>query len=403
MKPDSHNASAAPRPRHPKLWQPVLAAVVLAALLGGGWAMLHTGTEAAGKSDAPQERPQELGPSDFITVQADELRVLLPISGELTALSQATVKSKVAAAVTGTFLPEGIAASKGQVVMRLDSGDLQAQLQAQQAAQEDARARLVLAQKNLETSKALLRQKYISQTAYDAAESTVDIARAALKAASAQLDIARRARADADVRAPIDGIISRRFVQTGEKVSPDTPLFSIVDLKQMILEAQVPTNAIARVRPGQVASFDMEGFEDRHFSGTVARINPAAEAGSRTMTVYISVENGDGALRAGMFAKGNIILEKTAALPQVPLASLRQENGVDTVLKIEDGRIVSQPVELGLHDERNGMVAVVSGLQAGNRVISTKLDGVRAGTSVILPEAPRGKPSGRVPSSSTKG
>ncbi len=403
MKPDVRNTLEAPRARHPKFRQSVLIALVLTGLFGAGWAMLRTDTEAAAKSDDTQEQPQELSSSDFITVQTDELRILLPISGELTAQNQATVKSKVAAAVIETLLPEGIKASKGQIVMRLDSGDLQAQLLARQAAQEDARARLVLAQKNLETSKALLRQKYISQTAYDAAESTVDIARAALKAATAQLDIARRARADANVRAPIDGIISKRFAQVGEKVSPDTPLFSIVDLKRMILEAQVPTSAIARVREGQVTSFDMEGFEDRHFNGTVARINPAAEAGSRTMTVYIQVENGDGALRAGMFAKGNIVLEKTAALPQVPLASLRQENGIDTVLKIENGKIVSQPVKLGLRDERNNMVAVISGLQAGNRVISTKLDGVRAGTTVTLPEIPQSKPLGQAPSLSTKG
>jgi RND family efflux transporter MFP subunit len=408
MKNDFHIATEPGRARRFKRWLPPLAGLILVGAAGGAWMMFHANPSgAAAKADAAEAAKkaevQELAFSDFMIVEARELSVMLPISGALNPLSQATVKSKVAAGVLETLVPEGIKVARGQVVMRLDTGDLQARLATQQAAQEDAKAKLALAAKNHETNQALLRQKFISQTAYDTAENNVDIARAALKSAVSQVDIARRALDDATVRAPIDGIISKRFVQPGEKASPDTSLFSMVDLKQMILEALVPASEIPRVKAGQPVRFDVEGFGSRHFSGNVARINPAAEAGSRAMTVYIAVNNEDGALRGGMFAKGGITLEKSAAAPVVPISALRQENGADTVFTIEHNKIVSQPVKLGLRNEDDGMAAVISGLAAGARVMIVKLDGIKAGSAVKLPQDTQNKQPITAPSTTLKG
>jgi membrane fusion protein (multidrug efflux system) len=405
MKNDLQIAKIPLRSSRVKRWLPPLVGIALIGALGGGWMLLHASTSGAAKAEdanaANKVVIQELAATDFATVEARELSVTLPISGALTPLSQATVKSKVAAGIVETLVPEGIRAARGQVVMRLDTGDLQAHLDTQLATQEDAKAKLALALKNHETNQTLLRQKFISQTAYDTAENNVDVARAALKSAVSQVEIARRALDDATVRAPIDGIVSKRFVQPGEKASPDTPLFSMVDLKQMVLEAQVPTSEIPRVKEGQRASFDVEGFENRHFTGKVARINPAAEAGSRTLTVYIAVNNEDGALRGGMFAKGGITLEKTAVTPLIPLAALRQENGVSTVFKIENSKIVAQRVKLGLRNDDDGMVAVTSGLAAGTQVIIVKLDGLKDGSAIKLPQAASDKLLSNSPTSSS--
>jgi RND family efflux transporter MFP subunit len=328
-------------------------------------------------------------------VQSRELSVLLPISGALAPFNQATVKSKVIAEVSEMRVPEGVKVARGQVVMLLGTGDLQSKVVAAQATEDDAKAKLELAMKTHETNQTLLRQKFISQTAYDTAENNVDIARAAVKSATAQLDIARHALDDATIRAPIDGIVSKRFLQAGEKASPDTPLFAIVDLRQMILEAQVPASEIPRVKEGQVVNFDVEGFDNRRFHGKVARINPAADAASRAITVYIAVDNPDGALRGGMFANGGITLQQSASTPVVPLASVHVDNGAATVFKIENGKVVEQPVKLGLKSEDDGMVSVVSGLAAGTRIIAVKhLDGIKAGTAVTLPASDKGADKG---------
>jgi RND family efflux transporter MFP subunit len=166
-----------------------------------------------------------------------------------------------------------------------------------------------------------------------------------------------------------------------------------VNLRQLVLEASVPASEIPRVKPGQGVAFRVEGFAGRDFSGRVARINPAAEAGSRAMTVYIEVANRDGALRGGMFARGGITLEQSARMPVVPAAALRDDQGGSLVFKVENDRVVAQPVTLGLRNEDEGMVEITSGLDAGSRVLVVKLDAVKPGSAVRLPGAAPAKQS----------
>ena len=249
-------------------------------------------------------------------------------------------------------------------MVRLDTADLQARVGVQEGALDDARARLALANKNRENSNVLLKQKFISQNALDTSQNGVDLALAAVKSATAQLDIARRARDDAQVRSPIDGIISKRYVQVGEKAAPDMALFAVVDLSRLILEALVPASDIPR-------------------------INPAAETGSRALIVYVAVANADAALKSGMYATGGITLRTAAQVPAVPVAALRSSEGVTSVLRIDNGKIVEQVVQTGLRNEAEGMVEITAGLTPGMQVLAVRLDGIKPGSLVKLP-TPKG-------------
>lgn len=394
--------------RRPRWRMPVIV-VLIAAIAGGGWLATHPQDSDAVEHGAAKAAPKaadilELGTGDVATVEERELRVTLPVSGTLMPHSQATVRSKVAAEVRETLVQEGMPVARGQVVMRLDTADLEARVATQQAALEEARARLALAHKNQASHVALLQQKFISQTAFDTAQSNVELAQAAVKSAASQLDIVRRALADAVVRAPIDGIVSKRHVQPGEKVAPDMPLFAVVNLKHMVLEASVPASEIPRIRQGQGVAFQVEGFAGRGFGGKVARINPAAEAGSRAMTVYIDVGNDDGALRGGMFAKGGITLEQSARMPVVPMTALRADGkGNSTVYKVDNNKVVAQPVALGLRNDDEGMVGIASGLDAGSQVLVVKLDAVKPGSEVRLPGAASPRQSASTPTAGRKG
>src|SRR5262249_46937886 len=152
----------------------------------------------------------------------------------------------------------------------------------------------------------LLRQKFISQNAFDTTQSVYDAADANMRSAEAQLRLAQKAINDAEIRAPFAGIIAKKIVNPGEKVAMDSPLFGLVDLGKMEIEAPAPASEVPSVRVGHAATFRVDGFGDRTFDGKVERINPMTEAGSRSITLYISVANRDGALRGGMFAKGQI-------------------------------------------------------------------------------------------------
>jgi membrane fusion protein, multidrug efflux system len=368
-------------------WRLPVIAVAVLGLAGGGWTLLRPQPTAAHASEKKADAPPalELAGTDVTAIAARSLALSLPLSGSLAPISQATVKSKVSGQVELTTVQEGMAVTAGQVLARIDLADLRARLSQQQAALDEAQARLSLANKNEASSLALLKQKYIAQTAYDSTQNSVELARASVKAAAAAVEVARIAMNDGVIRAPIGGIVSKRHVQAGEKLAPDMPVYTIVNLAQLTLEAQVPASEIPRIQVGQDVRFKVDGFQQREFGGKVARINPTTEAGSRYMLVYVAVPNGDGALRGGMFAKGSLVTARSAVVPLVPLAALRTEQGRQVVYTIVQGKVALQPVQLGLRNEDEGYAEVTAGLAPGASVIVARLDGLKAGSPVKLP------------------
>jgi membrane fusion protein (multidrug efflux system) len=389
MKIESLPAPALPVSRK-KRWRLPVAAAIVVAIGAGGFVALQkkpAGPAVAQKDDKngpPKVDVYELSKGDVAHISAGELRVNLPLSGSLTPITQATVKSKVSGVVVGETVQEGVTVAAGQVLARLDQADQRARVAQQQAALDEAKARLSLATKNNANSGALLKQNYISQNSYDTTANSVELAQASVKANQAMLDLAKNALNDTVIVAPLAGVVSKRHVQAGEKVAPDMPVFTIVNLKQLTLEAMVPTAEIPRVKVGQEVAFGVDGYAQRRFVGKVARINPTTEMGSRTMMVYIQVDNADSALRGGMFAKGSITTEKSKSMPLMPLAALRKDKNVDVVYKIEGNKVMVQPVKLGLRNEDEGMAEVTEGLASGADVIVTQLESVKPGAKVKI-------------------
>ena len=373
-------------------WRAPLLVLVVLGLAGGGWTVMQSQQQAAKaaaqqaskKKDKEKTPVHELAQSDVAAIAARALSISRPRSGSLAPQTQATIKAKVSGEIHETTLQEGQSVAAGQVLVRLDAADQRARLTQQQAMLDEAQARLSMAAKNEANSQALLKQKYISQTAYDTTQNSVDLARASVKSAAAMVDIARIALADTVIRAPMAGIVSKRHVQAGEKVSPDMPVYTIVNLAQLTLEAPVPSADIPRIKLGQDVHFKVDGFGARDFAGKVTRINPTTESGSRAMLVYIAVDNGDGALRGGMFAKGSIVTERSIVAPLVPLSAVRQEKQGPVVYALLGNKVVEQPVTLGLRNEDEGYAEVTSGLVPGAKVIVARLDGVKPGHGVTF-------------------
>ena len=392
---------ASPLAAKPKRrWRTPLLILVVLGLAGGGWTVMQSKQQAAKaaaqqaskKKDKEKTPVHELAQGDVAAIDARALAVSLPLSGSLAPLTQATIKAKVSGVIHETTLQEGQSVSAGQILVRLDAADQHARLTQQQALLDEAQARLSMAAKNEANSQALLKQKYISQTAYDTTQNSVDLARAGVKSNAAMLDLARIALADTVIRAPMAGIVSKRHVQAGEKVAPDMPVYTIVNLAQLTLEAPVPSAEIPRIKLGQDVHFKVDGFGARDFAGKVTRINPTTESGSRAMLVYIAVDNADGALRGGMFAKGSIVTERSAVAPLVPLTAVRNEKQGPVVYALVNNKVVEQPVTLGLRNEDEGYAEVKSGLVPGAKVIVAKLDGVKPGHGVTF-AAPAAAPA----------
>jgi RND family efflux transporter MFP subunit len=301
------------------------------------------------------------------------------------ALTAATVKAKVAGELVAVTVREGQAVQKGQLLARIDQTEVQAKVAARSADAEAARAQLQLAEKNRITQKALLDKNFISQNAFDTTQSGYDVAVARLRAAEADLASARKTLGDASLFAPFSGIVSERHAQPGERVPLDAKVISIVDLSVLTLEASAPASTIAQVKVGQPVAFRVDGFGERRFDGRIDRINPATAAGSRSISVYAVIENRDALLRGGLFAQGDLILEKMENAVIVPATAVREEIGQTFVYAIDNGVLRKKPVKAGPSDS-NGMLQVLSGLAAGDRVVKNNLGQLRDGSPVQVRE-----------------
>lgn len=350
------------------------------------------GLAACGKGDAKPEDaakvlpPAELAAADIAVVEARALSRVLPLSGSLTPVVQATVKSKVAGELLSVTVREGQAVKRGDVLARIDTRNQQAMVDSQRAAVEKARADLAMAKLTLDNNQRLVDKHFIAQNVLDAAKSQYDASVAGVKVAVAQAHMAEISLADAVVRAPINGVVAKRMVQPGEKVSPDSPLLSLVDLSALELQASAPTSEVPLVKIGQLAHFKVDGFGERRFEAQVQRINPVAEAGSRSITVYLAVPNPDGTLKGGMFAQGSLGLDANAAMPVIPLTALRghTEAGSGVVLVVKDGKLAERQIKLGLKSEAEGLVEVREGLAVGEKVLTATGSTLKDGVKVLL-------------------
>jgi RND family efflux transporter MFP subunit len=325
------------------------------------------------------------------------------LSGSLRAVNQVSVKARIPGDIREVLVREGEAVKAGQVLVRMDTRDYQARLDQARGALQAARGQLDIATKSRDNNKALLDKGFISKNAFDNASSQYDIARANVESARGALDVAEKALGDTVIRTPIAGLVSSRMVQPGEKVSADNRLLDVVDLSQMEMEASVPASDIGNVALDQEVQVKVEGLS-KPFIGKVARINPATQAGSRSIYVYVQVDNPQGALRVGMFGEAQLTMEKKTGVLTVRQSAVQKDGGQPFVYAIESGKLVRKPVAQGMHGDNGSgdAVEITSGLDNGAQIIKTNLGTLRTGTVVkILNVAAANPPAGGTGASAT--
>ena len=365
--------------------KPALIALVAVALTASFFGL--RASQAKKETQKTDEKVFEFAAGDLAELQRVALGRQIPVSGSVRPLLQATVRSKVPAEVARVHVQEGQTVAAGSPLVTLDTADLKARYDAQAAAVAEARARLDLAKKNQANNKALLEKSFISQNAYDGVINTVHVAEANLQSADAQAAIAQRALGDAQVRAPFAGIVAKRWVNVGDKVSGDMPVAQIVDLARMELEAQVPVGEIPFVKVGQEVAFQVDGFPNRRFTGKVERVNPAADPGSRSIAVFVTLPNTDSSLKGGMFASGVLATASGTEVDAVPIAAILEEGGQTFVHVVKNGKIERRSVVVGARNIERGMITVREGLERGVPVVIVKAEGIKAGATAIVKSA----------------
>ena len=322
----------------------------------------------------------ELSDGDIAVAQKMTMTQGLPVSGTLKAVRSAMVKARVAGELVLLEVREGDAVKMGQIVARVDNTEYLARQSQNKQQAEAARAQVEVAQRQFDNNNALVNQGFISKTALDTSISNLNGAKASYQAALSALDVATKALDDSVLKAPLNGFVSQRFAQPGERVAPEARIIEIVDLSQLELEATLTSAEALNVKLGQIAKLNVEGTNEE-VSAKVLRINPSTQAGSRSVLIYLGLQSHP-LLRQGVFVQGSLGTQKVQAIV-VPLESVRSDKPMPYVQTIRDDKVMHIQVELGAKGEANGKaVMALKEIEEGAQLLAPSAGAVRDGTLV---------------------
>jgi RND family efflux transporter MFP subunit len=340
-----------------------------------------SGREPGGAAAAPLE----FTAAEVVHPESARLATVLAFSGPLVAPQTAVLRARAGGTLLALDVAEGDRVRAGQVLGRIDMAEASGRVAERSAQLAAARSALAQAQRTHASNEGLAAQGFIAGIALANSRSAVASAQAALDAAQAALDTTRVALRDATLVAPIAGIVARRHVLPGEKVSAEQQVLTLVDLARLELAAQVGTHEVSRLTPGLPVQVRVEGLAEP-VTGTLARIAPAAEAGTRSIGVTIALANPGERLRAGQYAMAQVALADGPETLVLPASAVRSSGGESYVWVIDQGALARRSVITGRRDEAGGRIEVLSGLPPQAQVLGVRFDNLREGAlAKVLP------------------
>ncbi len=364
-----------------------------------------------------------------VPVEARDVQRTVELVGTLRPEEELTISNESPGTVERVLVDLGDRVAAGQLLVRFDSREAhfaleqaRANVAAARKALARARATLAAGQANVVRARAILgnarvnRQRFdelfaagaVAASQRDAAVTEEDVAQASLGAAEAQLESDREAVAvaeaavaqaeaalgmagkrleDSDVRAPLGGEVQKRFVSGGETLKEKTPLLVLVRTRSLKLGSEIPERFAGEVRAGQTVRVTSDATPGRRFTGRVVRIAPAVDPQTRSFAIEALIPNSDGALKAGAFAKAEVLVRKDAGVPFVPEDAVVSFAGITKVFVVAGDRVADRSVRLGVRQD--GMVEVLEGVRPGEVVASSNLGQLAEGQPVTV-EAPAG-------------
>ncbi|MET0984370.1 MAG: efflux RND transporter periplasmic adaptor subunit [Steroidobacteraceae bacterium] len=332
---------------------------------------------------------------------------VLNASGYVVARRQATVSSKVTGRVDEVLIEEGMAVEKGALLARLDASTVrpvyelaQRQLDAARKNLAEVQVRLDEAQRTLRRNEQLRAQKLVSESQLDAARAEALALAARLEALKSEVSVAEsnvgvRAQdlQDLEVVAPFDGVVVSKDAQPGEVVSPisagggftRTGIATIVDMTSREIEVDVNEAFINRVRANQKTEAVLDAYPDWSIPSHVINIVPTADRQKATVRVRIGFDGLDPRILPDMGIKVRFLEEGTAAqrssaVVRIPASSVVSEADTRYVWRVRDDTVERVAIRTG--SEREGQIDVLSGLNAGDLVVTRPVEGLKDGAKI---------------------
>lgn len=349
----------------------VLIIIIVGALAYPKVKPLLSGT---GEATGPNPNASSLQVNGYV-IKPGEVQDKIFTTGTILANEEVELRSEVSGKVMQVTIREGQPVKEGDMLLKINDSELQAQLQR-------AQYRLNLATERERRQRKLLEKGGISQEDYDATLNEVNVLKSEVALIRSQID-------KTELRAPFDGMVGLKYVSEGSYITPSTRVASLQDISPVKIDFSIPERYVNRVGPGDRITFTVQGTPGR-FEGEIYAIEPKIESRTRTLQLRAISENPGGLLVPGAFADLELILQTIDDALMVPAIALIPELQGQKVFLYRNGRVVQQTVQTGIRtDER---VQLTSGIAAGDTVLTTGLLQVQPGMPVVLKEIQQGRP-----------
>ena len=295
--------------------------------------------------------------------------------GSLVAVRGVVLGAEVPGRIEAIHFDSGSSVKKGTVLVQLDISTEKAQL-------ESADAAAALSRLTLNRTRALSSKGGSTRAELEAAEANAQAAHAAVSQARAAL-------AKKTIIAPFDGRVAIRQVELGQIVSPGTPIASLQSVTPIHAEFSLPQQSLADVKVGQKVKLKTDAFPAASWEGEVSVVNPEVDVATRNVRVRATVQNDDGRLSPGMFANVELLSDESHAVTVIPATGVMFAPYGDSIYTIEtkkgpDGKeaLTARQKFVRLGARRGDFVEVLSGLSAGETVVSSGAFKLRNGMAV---------------------
>jgi len=281
--------------------------------------------------------------------------------------ADAPVLARVPGEVVQIIAEEGDQVEKGQMLARLDGERLRLEMLA-------AKADLEKVRKEFARYTDLADRGLVSAATFDGLKYDVDALQATYELKKLNYDYS-------EIRAPIDGVVSSRDIKLGQSIDANSVAFRITDTSELVAYLQIPQAELAKFSAGHSAYLRVDAMPGTDFDATIIRISPTIDIRSGTFRATAFVNNNDGYLVPGMFARFTIEYEKHEDALVIPLDAVVQEDEEMAVYVVANGEVARRAVTTGI--ATNGRVEILDGLAEDEEIVVVGLAGLRDGSKVL--------------------
>ena len=329
-------------------------------------------------------------PVQVAQVVRGDIHTTISLTGSIQPWKEVNIVPDVPGKVARIYVKEGDRVEQGQVLAELDTRTARLQLEQAEAGLAVAQANFNSASKDWERMQDLHEKGTVSpqqvekvQLGYEAAKAQLQQAKSGLKLARHYLDVSL-------MKAPFGGIITGKSMNEGEYINPAMggmgpgggSVVTLMDLSRVKIEVHVSERDVGNIHIGQEARITVDTYRGRVFTGKVFNVNPTADPMTRSFVVEITVANPQMELRAGMFARVEIVTTEQKNVLLVPVDAILSEGGKSYAFVVERSRARRRSIQLGL--QKGAMAELMSGLQEGEKIITIGKEMVKDGAAIVI-------------------